>query len=179
MLKKFKKATTKGLGGSRLPLIQSRLLTFLKYTTLILLVISSIWVSLGNHVMFTNTHIVEGYPKDLVVPTFYSLKDMTAKVGNKVYKIKEVVYVFRSAGGVFDTSKKAMIVGYSLSMYYPHFLVSLSGIGVSLVQYRKFRSEYLTFAMWRKRDFKNFLVFWIITFLSITLLGKVLLPMVF
>ena len=179
MLKKSKKVTTKSKGGINLLLLQSRILTFLKYTTLLLLIISTIWVGLGNHVMFTNTHIVESYSKDFVVPTFYSLKDMTAKVGDKVYQIKEVVYVFRSAGGVFDTSKKAMIVGYSLSMYYPHFLVALSGIGVSLVQYKKFREEYITFAMYRKKDFKNFLIFWVTVFLSVTLLGKVLLPMVF
>lgn len=179
MFWKSKKVSTKRKRGYNLPLLQSRLLTFLKYMTLILLIISTIWVGLGNHVMFVNTHIVEEYSKDFVVPTFYSLKDMTAKVGDKVYNIKEVVYVFRSAGGVFDTSKKAMIVGYSLSMYYPQFLVALSGIGVSLVQYRKFRGEYLTFASYRKKDFKNFLIFWITVFLSITLLGKVLLPIVF
>lgn len=179
MFGKSKKVSTKGKRGISLPLLQGRLLTFLKYITLILLFISTIWVGLGNHVMFTNTHIVESYSKDFVVPTFYSLKDMTAKVGDKIYNIKEVVYVFRSAGGVFDTSKKAMIMGYSLSMYYPHFLVSLSGIGVSLVQYKKFREEYLTFASYRKKDFKNFLIFWVTVFLSVTLLGKVILPMVF
>lgn len=179
MFGKFKKVSTKGKKGIDFPLLQGRLLTFLKYMTLVLLVISTIWVGLGNHVMFVNTHIVEEYSKDFVVPTFYSLKDMTAKVGDKIYNIKEIVYVFRSAGGVFDTSKKSMIIGYSLSMYYPHFLVALYGIGVSLVQYKKFREEYLTFAMYRKKDFKNFLIFWFTVFLSITLLGKVLLPMVF
>lgn len=91
---------------------------------LLILVLSLVYVGVGNHALFYNTKFYEEFEYLYKVPKFYSLSDMKVEIDSTYYSIKEVVYVFRSAGTKFDISSGVLTQGYRLGMYFQPILAA-------------------------------------------------------